>query len=676
MELRSVLMCTLISMAIGATLDGHTCPCSGGHCCTERTDHLFTRARHSLTDQLKANSVQLKSLLNVNLNTFRDKFKEMIHNAKNDTLSLFEKKYPQMFNPHLITRSDILFGQLEAYILRTSSPSPSSSPKSGQSARQVSKDIKDLVKDYFEFLFRDMYLNVLNPRSRLSQYSNDFNNCLRTMAYNDISPFGETPNQLVVELEQSFDTSHALLESLALGLDVVNASVHHVTLGDSCLRNVVRIGQCSKCALGPAASSGAKACRGYCTNVFRGCLAPLAELDRPWSSLVASLERLSSALIGNHNAENVLTKIDIKIEEALLHSVDTASEINKRVRIACGHPKRYTKREVDHGQDKKRKQDEEGTAASGEEQEGRGEEEEKLTTGHVANPSSQARHRGADSIKGHRNRGQDNNEGDQSTRGQAAHHTFASSSSPRDPAALVSHRRARSGQTGLGLYVKIESFVHELKLHKNFYSNMADKFCDTDDTAPYGSNSCWNGHGLGEYTKAMAGTGLTALKTNPEFEGPSLDHLPGELTKLSLRLEEDAKKLNTLNFELFHRSGQVANSAEYFYGDGGAASGDGSGRDPSGHPGMTDDEDYNFEGSGAGGFDHEGSGHGQELDFNNNNVITDIDDNSLEKKTSRKQDGVHGAPGTSGSGTMARSSPVAISILLTLLVTIMATIVC
>ncbi|CAL1281084.1 unnamed protein product [Larinioides sclopetarius] len=70
------------------------------------------------------------------------------------------------------------------------------------------------------------------------------------------------------------------------------------------------------------------------------------------------------------------------------------------------------------------------------------------------------------------------------------------------------------------LYMLLQNFVHKVAESKDFYANLADRLCSDGHLVTKGELNCWNGSGLAEYTKTVAGIGVSAQKYNPEMKPP------------------------------------------------------------------------------------------------------------------------------------------------------------
>lgn len=262
----------------------------------------------------------------------------MLQFAENKTLEMFEKDYPRLRKDAVAPFTKLFFAHLRSYL--TDDLIVSANGQIHQQSAFAMKnaeprlDLHAVVHDFFKDLFPQVHHDMLSKNRQTaspvtSVTSNDYISCLRD-SVQDIRPFDEIPNLLITQLEQSFDSSRALLRSLLLAIEVINSTSNSGGMSDACVRSLVRSSYCSYCA----GHVTARPCFGYCLNVMRGCLSQLAELEKPWNEFISSLERLSSALIGNHNAENVLATVDERLREALRYAGDSAGEINKRVSIS------------------------------------------------------------------------------------------------------------------------------------------------------------------------------------------------------------------------------------------------------------------------------------------------------------------------------------------------------
>ncbi len=258
------------------------------------------------------------------------------------TQTMFGQLYKRLA---LLARAPIqqLFEQLERFV---SSPDGDS----GDPA-----DVSDAVNAFFDDLFPRLYGQ--SPRSvqgpslpansvglRLPQ---DYVDCLRH-AQSELRPFGEIPRRLANSLARSLDAVRSLLSALDLGARVLNAT-DHAELNGQCRDALLRATYCAQCRglIQPSAStnankhSGGQVCRGLCSNVARGCLAAVADVDQPWNEWVDAMERLAAALLNKGGQQqsggsdlgphDILSSVDSRLSEAVLYALENGPLLEKKV---------------------------------------------------------------------------------------------------------------------------------------------------------------------------------------------------------------------------------------------------------------------------------------------------------------------------------------------------------
>lgn len=189
--------------------------------------------------------------------------------------------------------------------------------------------------------------------------------CLRH-AQSELRPFGEIPRRLANSLARSLDAVRALLSALDLGVQVhiqssssfpfkfnkcffflfpskVLNATDHAELNGQCRDALLRATYCAQCR-GGGLGSEFRVCNGLCSNVARGCLAGVADVDQPWNEWVDALERLTSTLLNNVNkdsasttaadlrAQDVLSSVDSRLSEAILYALENGPLLEKKVR--------------------------------------------------------------------------------------------------------------------------------------------------------------------------------------------------------------------------------------------------------------------------------------------------------------------------------------------------------
>lgn len=211
-------------------------------------------------------------------------------------------------------------------------------------------DVSDAVNAFFDELFPRLYGQ--SPRSVQGpslpadavgqRLPTDYVDCLRH-AQSELRPFGEIPRRLANSLARSLDAVRSLLSALDLGVRVLNAT-DHAELNGQCRDALLRATYCAQCRglVGPSSSSSSgKVCRGLCSNVARGCLAAVADVDQPWNEWVDAMERLTTALLnrgagfslnGDLSPHDVLSSVDSRLSEAVLYALENGPLLEKKVK--------------------------------------------------------------------------------------------------------------------------------------------------------------------------------------------------------------------------------------------------------------------------------------------------------------------------------------------------------
>ena len=279
------------------------------------------------------------------------------------TQTMFDELYKRVA---LLARSPVeqLFEQLERFV----SSSPDDSSGGGDPA-----DVSDAVAAFFDDLFprlygqspRSVHQGPSLPANNVGvRFAQDYVDCLRH-AQSELRPFGEIPRRLANSLARSLDAARALLSALDLGVRVLNAT-DHAELNGQCRDALLRATHCASCrsaAISTTSSSPHRVCRGLCSNVARGCLAAVADVDQPWNEWVDAMERLTTTLINPSKAvatadlgpHDILSSVDSRISEAVLYALENGPLLEKKVSTlqcainANAGRRRQQKTEFDNG---------------------------------------------------------------------------------------------------------------------------------------------------------------------------------------------------------------------------------------------------------------------------------------------------------------------------------------
>ncbi|XP_049800176.1 glypican-5-like [Schistocerca nitens] len=433
---------------------------SEASCCTLEMEAALQRlVRRDFQALLHHNSRSLEGLLVSAANTIREHVLELLRQSENKTASLFEQQY------RLISRQArdpvsalyaTLGGHLEAPL----------QPSAGASAPGPAADLEEAVTDMFAGLFPLVYRHAV---SKARDFAADYKACLREVTP-ELQPFGDAPRQLARSVQRALEAARVLRQALLLGAEVLNATDSLLT-GENgppggaaaqaqCHAALLRMSYCSRCH---GLQRRVRPCAGLCLNVLRGCLTQhAAELDLPWNGYVEAAERLVVAVQGHGAVDDVLRSLDGRITEAIMIAMVPAPNLEEKVKRSCG-PHKWDESSPDSSQG----------------------EEEEVEAGEAA--------------------------------GGGGPRQLASGQSEVLGVTLTQgHITTGSGQDTLSS--KLQHFLTSLTRSRGFYANLAESLCsdesfaETRDTA-----DCWNGQRVGEYTKTVVASSVTAQKYNPEL---------------------------------------------------------------------------------------------------------------------------------------------------------------
>lgn len=301
--------------------------CHGSQsCCTAAAEQELRRwSLQRFRLLLRGATSSLADFLRDSAASLRDSFKRMLSQAENNTLLLFSNVYIQRMEA--ATREPVrrLFSSLHRYLL---------SSAEGSTDREPEVHLDSELDSFFDHLFPLVYFHTVNPK--LNDFSDDYKTCLRG-ARRQLRPFGDVPSRIQERLSKSLSAARTVLRvALTAQKAVLTAGTFPDTPMESCVHAITRSLGCQACGGFP----NALPCRGLCLNVFRGCLAHVYGLDGPWGELVTAVGRLVPRMADFHDPEDVLSKLDSRISEAVMHAMENGPELSKRVKLECGDPRR------------------------------------------------------------------------------------------------------------------------------------------------------------------------------------------------------------------------------------------------------------------------------------------------------------------------------------------------
>ncbi|OXU29209.1 hypothetical protein TSAR_006592, partial [Trichomalopsis sarcophagae] len=284
-------------------------------------EHLRQQAKEDFHDQIHHHSRSLLGLLATTADALRETVTLLARQSENKTLTLFNQVYRAMAAQSKPSISS-LYQAMVDYV---------SSSNTAESLQQplTQEMLHERFAEFFTRLFPIAYHQAINPVQGQQDFTEKFKSCLyKTM--DEIEPFGDIPKQIGQSLGKSLEATRVLIQALTLGKSVLEKTDGLLFSGTSvqqeaCYKALLRMTHCPKCR---AVAKDVMPCRGFCTNVMRGCLTePASELDFAWSEYVETVERLVVAVDGHNdplalNVEKAVRHLDSRISDAVMHAME------------------------------------------------------------------------------------------------------------------------------------------------------------------------------------------------------------------------------------------------------------------------------------------------------------------------------------------------------------------
>ncbi|TWW80872.1 Glypican-6 Secreted glypican-6 [Takifugu flavidus] len=139
-------------------------------------------------------------------------------------------------------------------------------------------NLEEMLNDFWSRLLERMF-TLLNSQYVITE---DYLECISK--YTDqLKPFGDVPKKLKSQVTRAFIAARTFVQGLSVGREVAQR-VSKVSSTPACIRALTKMMYCPFCQGMPAV----KACKNYCLNVMKGCLANQADLDPEWNLYIGA----------------------------------------------------------------------------------------------------------------------------------------------------------------------------------------------------------------------------------------------------------------------------------------------------------------------------------------------------------------------------------------------------
>lgn len=352
--------------------DGRTC-CSPG-----LEEQLSLKARQDFKLRLAQHTSGLEDTMTQSADQIHDQIKQMIIKSRNKTLTVFSDAYESI----VIETSDLIhrfYSNIIDFIALDSPGRPEDSSNKvvnletdGINIDSNSKVDANLIDDlskvdtinidngkievlsknlnsFFNNLFPIVYKNII-LNNRASMFNPDYNECLINLI-NNINPYNNINKLITKELIKNVKSIKILFNSIYYGMSKVHQmnDLINSNLNKDCVNLLTRMNYCHRCSdfdsSGTAIPRTVQPCGSYCVNVLNACLiANMNDVNLSWNSYLQSIVTFVQAIQygqSNVNIEDVLYSLHSRISETIMYVMQEASNIEKKVRYACG-PAKYT----------------------------------------------------------------------------------------------------------------------------------------------------------------------------------------------------------------------------------------------------------------------------------------------------------------------------------------------
>ncbi|PIK47861.1 glypican 5, partial [Apostichopus japonicus] len=284
---------------------------TGLSCCTRDLEHqLWIKARHDYHSSIQSSVSYLKYTLSTAVTDFQGEYEDLLQYGEDGIHQHFGRSHPNIAS-NMHRSFELLFIDLQAYL------------------QGHNINIDRSLGDFFDGLFPHVYSAYMN----VGRLSNIYMQCLareRTV----ILPFGREDDAFSADLQNSLKVTRTLLQSLKLGLGVLNTT-EHMPLSVKCKEVLTKMRYCPFCQ----GLTYARPCHGYCLNVVKGCLANFMDLDIYWTEYVTSVvDLIRSSMSADFDLQQVMHSLDDRIDRAIDYAVDNKDDITHAVLERCGPP--------------------------------------------------------------------------------------------------------------------------------------------------------------------------------------------------------------------------------------------------------------------------------------------------------------------------------------------------
>ncbi|XP_047348981.1 division abnormally delayed protein [Vespa velutina] len=285
-------------------------------------------------------------------------------------------------------------------------------------------------------------------------FTDKFKSCLYE-TIDEVQPFGDVPKQISKVVGKSLEATRVLIQALTLGKTVLDRTDSALFSGTSPQQESCynALLRMTYCPRCNGIGATIRPCSGFCTNVMRGCLTESA----------SELDLAWSGYV--ETVERLVVAVDGRNDPLGLNAERAVRQLDTRISDA-----------IMHAMGNSRALEEKVRKLCG--------------RSDVESPSSEISGITEDTIE-------------RSSEASLEMHAAA----PPPSSSSTTHRTLPTK-----LHTQLGNFLASVARSRTFYGTLADTICEE-----HPDKHCWNGERVGEYSKTVVDSSLSAQRYNPEF---------------------------------------------------------------------------------------------------------------------------------------------------------------
>ncbi|CAK8687043.1 unnamed protein product [Clavelina lepadiformis] len=299
--------------------------CSSEHatCCTRKMErHYREAAEREFFQIVNERMTPLKRLVTVFTRDFEADVRNVVFESRNNTIFLLSSALAKADENILNAIADTLYGNVII-------------AKDAVALDDVIREVPDAIRRFFDEIF------LLKFEQHTSQPLNiEQRQCVRRFSFDHYQYLSSVMKKSLLDSLRKASLFVRALESANNALSISEDAL----VSEECKRALVKMEYCSHCY----GLTLLKPCQGLCTNIVRGCLVGLTEMDVFWKHFVFGLSMLGRSIEeGRNDLQSILLRdVSMIIDEGTRTKLpnNLVAEINYSCQLNSHRSKRTTRK--------------------------------------------------------------------------------------------------------------------------------------------------------------------------------------------------------------------------------------------------------------------------------------------------------------------------------------------